>query len=403
MNLSLYIAKRYTLARSKNTAINIISLFASISIVIGTLALFVVLSVFSGLREYSFQYINKIDPDLKLSAKTGKTFMVDSTTLNKLKSIKQIDQLSQVIEQKVLFKYTDKEQVATLKGIDSLYKNVNTLDNTILASNNWLKPQTKQAVIGSGIANKLAVGIYDYKHVLEVYAAKPGKGLINRIEDGFTNTYLVPVDLININEEFDNQYVFCDISTARKLLNYNKTQITHLEIKLTNDAQEKNVINQINTLFNHSLVIKNRIQLNDVLYKMFNTENAVAYLIFTLILIVALFNLIGTLIMMIIEKKENFITLFNLGMSLSSIKKIILYQGIIISITGGLLGVFLGYLLVLIQKYFGLIKLQPTIAYPVKIEFNNFLIVFITIASLGLIASLIASSRITKTNLKINV
>ena len=177
---------------------------------------------------------------------------------------------------------------------------------------------------------------------------------------------------------------------------YKPNQISGIEFHLKEGANEKTISDKLNTIFNNKITIKNRAQLNESLYKMLNTENIVVYLIFTLVIIVALFNLVGALIMMILEKKGNLKTLFNLGTEISSLRKIFLLQGTLLSVFGGIIGLILGIILVLLQQRFELIMITPTLAYPVVFSLENVLIVMGTIVSLGFVASLIASSRVSK-------
>jgi lipoprotein-releasing system permease protein len=172
--------------------------------------------------------------------------------------------------------------------------------------------------------------------------------------------------------------------------------VSGLEIKIQNGANEKAIIEQLQTIFNNAITVKNRAQLNESLYKMLNTENIAVYLIFTLVIIIALFNLIGALIMMVLDKKSNLKTLFNLGSEIKDLKKIFLLQGTLLSIIGGVIGLGLGIIVVIIQQQYKLIMITESLAYPVVFTFQNVLIVFGTIVLLGFIASLIASSRVTK-------
>jgi lipoprotein-releasing system permease protein len=207
---------------------------------------------------------------------------------------------------------------------------------------------------------------------------------------------VVPVGIYAISEELDSKYVFADLGLAQELLNYKINQVSGIEIKIKKGAEESDIINKLQTIFNNKITIKNRAQLNDSLYKMLNTENIAVYLIFTLVIVVALFNLIGALIMMILDKKGNLKTLFNLGTEIKDLRKIFLLQGTLLSVFGGIIGLVLGIIIVLLQQHFELVMITPTLAYPVVFTLENVLIVLATIITLGFIASLIASSRVSK-------
>jgi lipoprotein-releasing system permease protein len=386
---------RYLRSSSKNNAINIINKIASVGVIVGVAVLFFVLSIFSGLVDFSLSFSNAIDPDLKVEARTGKSFMLSDEKLSQLNKIKNIVGVSRVVEERVLFSFNEKQQVTYLKGVDSSYTKVSAVANAVLDSS-WFEPNTRQVIIGAGISDKLGLGLYDANNQLEVFVPKPGKGLIENPDDAFNKAVLVPVGIYSITEEYDYKYVFCDIQLSQELLGFTNNQFTALEIKLSPNANESESIAKIQKIVGQQLQIKNKIQLNDALYKMLNTENLVLYLIFTLVIIIALFNLIGSLIMMIIEKQNNLKTLFNLGVEVKDLRKIFLFQGTLLCIFGGLIGLSIGIILVLLQQKFGFLMVTENMAYPVIFNFKNVVIVLLTIIPLGFLASLVASSRVGK-------
>ncbi|MXO03235.1 FtsX-like permease family protein [Flavobacterium sp. HBTb2-11-1] len=395
MNFPLYIAKRYIFSSSKNNAINIINRIASMGIIVGTMALFVVLSVFSGLKVFSLSFTNEIDPDLKLTSTYGKSFSITPDQENQIKKVEGIASYTKIIEDRVLFLFKDKQQVTYLKGVDSLYPVVNDIKKKLF-NGQWLKPDSFQVVIGYGLAQNFSMGILDFENPLQIFAPKPGKGGIENPEEAFNKTDVLPVGIYSISEDLDSKYVFADLGLVQELLMYKHNQISGLEFKLKENADESAVKSKLSSIFKNKITLKNRAQLNESLYKMLNTENIAVYLIFTLVIIVALFNLIGALIMMILEKKGNLKTLFNLGSDIGDLRKIFLLQGTLLSVFGGLIGLVLGIILVILQQKFELIMITPTLAYPVVFTVENVIIVMTTIISLGFIASLIASSRVSK-------
>ena len=395
MNFPFYIAKRYLRSASKNNAINIINGIASVGIIVGAMALFVVLSVFSGLKDFSLSFSNNFDPDLKVTSTLGKSFLITDSQISELKKIKGIVASSKVIEERVLFLFDGKEQVSYLKGVDSVFSIVNPIKKSLFQGE-WLQPNTSQVVIGYGISQKLSLGLFDFQNPFEVFVPKPGKGVIEVPEQAFTKAKLNPIGIYAISEDLDSKYVFADLAMTQSLLEFKPNQITALEIKTDNSENESAIINQLQNIFKNKVTIRNRAQLNDSLYKMLNTENIAVYLIFTLVIIIALFNLIGALIMMILDKKGNLKTLYNLGTEIKDLKKIFLLQGSLLSIIGGIIGLILGIIIVLIQQQFQLIMITPTLAYPVVFSIQNVLIVLVTIVLLGFVASWIASSRVSK-------
>nr|WP_315156488.1 ABC transporter permease [uncultured Flavobacterium sp.] len=395
MNFPLYIAHRYLRSNSKNSAINIINRIASLGIIVGAMALFVVLSVFSGLKEFSLSFTNEIDPDLKATPTLGKSFFVTPQQDQEIKKIAGIASFSKIIEERVLFTFADKQEVTYLKGVDTQFTKVNAIEKK-LYNGQWLQPNTYQVVVGYGMAQKFSMGLFDYNTALEVMVPRAGKGTITIPSEAFNQTDLIPIGIYSISEDLDSKYVFADLGLTQELLEYQPNQISGIEFKLQPNANEEAIIEQLQTIFKNKITLKNRAQLNESLYKMLNTENIAVYLIFTLVIVVALFNLIGALIMMILDKKGNLKTLFNLGTEIKSLRNIFLLQGTLLSVYGGIIGLVLGIVIVLLQQQFEWIMITPTLAYPVVFSFENIAIVMATIITLGFLASLIASSRVTK-------
>lgn len=395
MNFPLYIAKRYIFSKSKNNAINIITRIASGGIIVGAMALFIVLSVFSGLRVFSLSFSNDFDPDFKANPKSGKSFEISTSQEKQLKNINGIASFSKVIEERVLFSFGEKQQVTYIKGVDSNFVNVNKASQKLF-NGTWFKPKTIQVVVGYGISQKLSLGLYDFNSQLEVFVPKPGKGNIENPDEAFNKSVIIPVGIYAINEELDSKYVFADLGLTQELLEYKPNQVSGIEFKTKPNSDEAAIRTEIAKILNNKVEVKNRAELNATLYKMLNTENIAVYLIFTLVIIIALFNLIGALIMMVLDKKSNLKTLYNLGTEVKDLRKIFLLQGTLLSVFGGIIGLVLGIIVVLIQQQFQLIMITESLAYPVVFSIQNVLIVFGTIVLLGFIASLIASSRVSK-------
>ena len=395
MNFSLYIAKRYLFSPSKNNAINIITGIASFGIVVGAMALFIVLSVFSGLKIFNLSFSNSFDPDLKITALTGKTITISDNQNQQLNGLDNVLANSKIIEERVLFLFKNKEEVASIKGIDSLYNTVNNVKKDLF-NGQWLEPQTNQCVVGYGVSDKLSLGLFDFNNIFQVFVPKPGKGNIENPADAFLQETIIPVGIYSINEDLDNKYVFTDLALAQQILQLKPNQVSAIELKLNENANQDKIRSEILKIFKNKVLIKNRAQLNESLYKMLNTENFAVYLIFTLVIILTLFTLAGSIIMIILDKKSNIKTMFNLGVNLKELKKIFLIQGTLLTFFGGIIGLFLGSLIVLIQQFFQVIMITPTLAYPVDFNFQNIIIVFITIFSLGFIASYISSRWVQK-------
>ncbi|MEL1247124.1 ABC transporter permease [Flavobacterium helocola] len=395
MNLSFYIAKRYAVSFSKNKAINIITGIASVGIIASTMALFVFLSVFSGLKEFSLNFANASDPDLRLETTTGKTFVVNPKQEELLKKSEAITSYSKIIEERVYFMYDNKELVAHIKGVDSRFIQVTDFNNHLYAGE-WFENNSDNVVVGADISRKLGLGLFDYNNGLEAYAPKPGKGNIENPNEAFNKVLLFPSGIYSINEELDSKYVFCSIDLAQNFLGLKNSEITNLEIKLKVGANENQVREELTSIFGKSIKIKNRAQLNDSLYKMLQSENLFIYLFSTLVVILTLFCLAGAIVMIIIDKRDNLKTLYNIGVTQTSIRTIFFTQGIIITMFGLFIGLGLAIGIILLQQHFSFIMITPTMPYPVLFEWQNMLIVIMTIVILGLISSWIASGTVNK-------
>lgn len=371
------------------------TIIASAGIVIASATLFVVLSGFAGLKTFSLSFSNFVDPDLKVLPTDGKTLLVGDTLLWSIRAIEGVSDVSKVIEERIVVSLENKNLLASIKGVDSNYRRVTAIDSMV-AQGSWFMEDTFQVVSGWGISNELSFGILDFGRSLQIYVPKPGTGQITSARNVFNSINVVNVGLFDINEDLNQKYIYADITTAKMLLNYPENVVSYLEIKTANNANEAQIISQIQALFPDGVLIKNRMQLNDALYKMLNTENLAVYLIFTLVIIIALFNVIGAIIMMILDKKRSIQTLFNLGASAKEIRRIFFIQGGLMTLISGVVGLLLGLAIVWVQLQFKLVMITVSLPYPVEIKIFNLILVFATIGVFGVVASKIASARINK-------
>lgn len=368
---------------------------ASGGVIVAAAALFIVLSVFAGLKEFSLQFTALTDPDLKLFPKQGKSFQFTDTDYNALLQIEGINIGTKIIEERIVIRSDGKQQLVILKGVDANYSKVTQIDSMITRGQ-WVVPETNDVVSGWGIANSLSFGLFNFQKSLSLFVPKPGKGQISSLKSAYNVVGVNNVGLFEINEQLNNEYIFSDINLAQRLLNYKNHQISTIELKLLPNANETTIRSQINKTFKGQFIIKNRAQLNDALYKMLNTEHLAIYLIFTLVIIIALFNVIGAIIMMILDRKKSLNTLFSLGAETKTIKRVFFLHGTLLTVVSGSIGVVLGFLITWLQIQTGIVKLSPELSYPVSIKPVNLLIVLGTIFTLGLVASKLASQRITK-------
>jgi len=395
LHFPLYIAKRYLFSKTSTNAINIITIIASFGVIVGALALFIILSGFSGLRSLSYSLLDVSDPDIKITSSTGKKLLYTKDIHQILENNTSIYAFSKVIEERVFLEYNNKNEIAYIKGVEENYTSITSIDS-VLNTGNWLdKEFSKTAVVGNGISRKLSLGILNFGEPLSIMVPKSGTGFINPL-NAFYKMNLQVVGVYSGTEEFESKFVFVSINDARNLLHFKENQFTGIEIKLKDNLDANLFSEQLQEQLGSKFKVRTKQQLNEVFYKVINTENFVSYLIFTLIVIIALFNVIGAIIMMIIDKKSNLKTLFSLGATIEEIKRIFVYQGFLLTFLGMIIGLSLGILLVFLQKQFGLFMITQNLPYPVEFRISNLLIVVVTITVLGFIASKIASSRINK-------
>ena len=396
MNFPLYIAKRYLFSKSSNNTINIITLIATLGVIIGTMALFIVLSGFSGLKAFSVAFLQTADPDFKITAVKGKSFQFNENLKTILNETRGIYEYTKVIEERSFFEFKKKTHLAYIKGVEENFIKVNNIDTAIVVGR-WLDfDGSNQAIVGNGISNKLSMGINDYLEPLKIYVPTPGEGYVTSIQKDISSILVQPIGIFALTEELDRKYCFLPLPLAQKLLGYTENQISAIEVKVEDISNRTDIVDELSKKLGANYKIETREQLNAVFYKMLNTENLASYLIFTLILIIALFNVIGALIMMIFDKKANLKTLYNLGASIRDIRRIFALQGFLLCFFGLIVGLTLAVILVLLQKTYGLFMITPSLAFPVEFKAINVIVVFFTILILGFLAAIIASSRITK-------
>ncbi len=399
MHFPLYIAKRYLRSKSTNNAINFISIIAIIGVILGAASLFIVLSGFAGLKDFTLEFSSIVDPDLKAESSVGKSFILNEEDISKLNDLEEVALFTKIIEERVAIACNDKNYLATIKGVDGNFKDVVNIESKI-DHGNWLSQKSNHIVVGWGISKNLSLGVLDISKAINIYVPKPGKGQITSSKKAFNTVKATNVGVFYINETLNDTYVYASLDLAKNLLNYSPNQVSAIEFKLNEGVDETLAKQKIQEALGSKVVLKNRAQLNDALYKMLNTENLAVYLIFTLVLIIAFFNVIGSLIMMMLDKKRSLSTLFNMGATIKDIRRIFFLQGSLMSIIGGFIGLGVALIITVIQKVFGLIMITPSLAYPMTIKIENFFIVFITISVLGSVASKIASARISKSLVK---
>lgn len=394
MNFPFYITKRYLVAKSSKNAVNVINYITFFVVVIGSASLFIVLSGFSGLKNYSLSFSDFSDPDYKVVPKTGKFFTLSSEQEQQLDSLSSIASYSAELEERVYLTHRKKNQIAYLKGVDDHYTQVVPVDSTLYYGTWDLK---NQGVIGIGLANTLGVSVGNYQNPLHLILPKP----IQKSGNSFSMSLPYYEDVLTLSGIFaievnvDNKYLFTHINYVRHLLRKDAQTVSAINLKKSPGASVEEVQNSIANLLGEGVEVKTRAELNGTLYKMLKTENLVTYLIFTLVLIIALFNVVGATIMVILDKHPNAVTFYNLGLRIKNIRMIYFLQALILSCLGGVIGVAFASVLIASQQRFGWLKLGLNLPYPVAFEWQNFVAVLGTIFTLGFIAALIASKRIS--------
>lgn len=366
-------------------------------LILGGASLMIVLAGFSGLRTFSMSFSNFFDPDLKILPIAGKTFTISSKEEESLVQSGIIAHYSKILEDRVFLNSQGKNYIAYIKGVDENYPKVNAVDSIlVLSPNDWLLDDD-YVVVGNTIAETLNLGLFTSTTPLQIIVPKAGKGSITSSSTPYREETVLLSDYYQVTEDLDSKYVFATLNLSQRLLGLTKNEISAIEIKLNKDISPEKGKKILNNILGKNFVIKNRMELNEDLYKMFQTENLATYLIFTLVLIVALFNLVGAIIMMILDKNKNLYTLFALGMSEREIRSIFLLQGTIVSFLGAIFGVALGLGIAWLQKVYPMLYINPNaivpIAYPIEIHFSEVILVFFTILVLGFIASFIGASK----------
>jgi lipoprotein-releasing system permease protein len=399
LNFPFYIAKRYLVSKKSNNAINIITKIAITGVTVGTMALIVVLSAFNGIESLVMSLFNAFDPDIKISIVQGKTFNKDLPQLEQIKNLPGIAYYSEVIEENALLKYRDNQYISVIKGVDENFIAMSRMDTMLVDGEFIIKEAgNDMAVLGQGVANLLGINILNIVHPIHIYVPKRTSQAMLTPEQAFNLRLAYPAGVFSIQHDFDSKYVFVPIGLARDLLDYGN-RITAVEISLKKGFRIAEVQNDIQQILGAEFNVKNRFQQHDFLYKIMRSEKWAVYLILTFILVIATFNVIGSLTMLIIDKKKDIGILSSMGADNLLIKKIFFIEGLLISLSGAIIGLGLGFFLCLAQEYFQIIKLQGSFvmeAYPVKMQVGDFLAVFATVFLIGSFAAWYPARQIAK-------
>lgn len=394
MNLSLHIAKRYLFSKKSHNAINVISLISVCGIAIATMALVCTLSVFNGFTDVVAKTFNAFDPELQVTPTQGKVFDATDPRIQQVKQLAGIDFTSESLEENALLKYEDRQEPILLKGVSREFRNLAMIDSLLLDGRFELREgDVNNGVIGAGLATMLGVRagflspleIYVPKRNEKVNMANPATAFVH------SEAYVSGVFALN-QAKYDDQMLIISIEQMRELLRY-EHEVSSLDIKVKAGESIEAVRRQVRDILGSDYLVKDRFEQQEDLFRMVNVEKWVTFLILAIISIIAIFNVVGSLSMLIIEKMDDVKILQSLGANKKLITRIFLLEGWLITFVGGLVGLIIGIIICLIQQYFGILKLGDAgtfviDAYPVSVQVMDVFLIFLTVGVVGFLAVL---------------
>ncbi len=393
MKLILTIAARYLFGKKTTNAINIITWISIIGMSIGTAALILILSVFNGFESLLSGMLSNFNPDIKITLAEGKYISKDSIDAENIKKIAGIERIAFTLEETSFFDYKGSQEVGIIKGVDDDFMKVTGLDTSLITGAAKFGQETEFGIFGSGMNTKLSVNPSDgFTPATSYMPSIESKGPLAK---DFTALQFYPSGTFSVGSDVDMQYVLVSYNAVNNLLHLDN-HFSALEIKLNPGASEKKVLASLKALTGDKFIIKNRYQQDEGFLKIMNIEKWISYLIACLTLLIIAFNLVGSLWMIVLEKKKDIAILKSMGLTKSGIKSIFLSLGLLISVIGLLVGFILGIILYWMQKEYGLISVPDGFmidAYPIEMRWPDFLIVTITVIVIGFIASLLPSLR----------
>lgn len=400
MNFTFEIAKRYLLAKKSTSAVNVITWISVVGITIGTAALILILSVFNGFESLLSGLYNSFNPDLKVVPIDGKYFELDSTQIVQLEEIPGILNLSKTVEEVCLFEYKDIQKAGIIKGVDGNYNSVTSIDSTIeIGAFKLQEGNITYGVLGKGLSTNLSINHKDAITPITVYMATRQKSsMLSKMGKEFEQLNVYPSGIFAVGSEADVQYIITNYEAVNRLLNQ-KNKISALEIKLTEGHDEEQIRTAISKVLGEGFAIKNRYDQEESFLKIMNIEKWISFLIVVLVLGIIAFNMVGSLWMMVLEKKKDIAILRSMGLGTRNIRNIFLMEGIIITGVGLIIGNMLALVLYYLQKHYGLITIPDGFmisSYPIELKLTDFLIVAVTVFCIGSLASILPSYRAGK-------
>lgn len=400
-NLAWRIARRYLFAKKSTNAINIISIISIFGIMVGSAALVLVMSVLNGFEGVIAEFYGKFNPDIKISPHEGKVFVLDSSKMQALKNIQGVESVSATLEETALLEYKKTQAIAVIKGVDDHFSTVTQVDSSVREGEYLLRSQDSIgnfALVGIAMAVQLGMRIeegegFSSLGLMTIYMAKrESKSFsMNGMNKPFRSAKVFPSGIFEIQPDFDG-YVIIHIDVARELLGYQNNELSAVEIKIKQGSATKSIMKNIENVVGKEFKIKNRYQQEEAFFKITNLEKWISYLILSFILLIVMFNMIGTLWMLIIDKKKDIAILKSMGANDTQIRNIFLYQGLLLSLLGMAIGFLLAIILCVAQQKYGFIRLQGNgeflvSTYPVDMNWTDFIVVFFTVLFIGALAS----------------
>jgi lipoprotein-releasing system permease protein len=392
LNFPLYIARRYLFSKKSHNAINVITMISMVGVLVGTMALVVVLSVFNGFDDLIRTMFSSFDPELKITPARGKVFDPGNEKVQKALQIDGIGEIAHTLEENTLISYEDKQYPGIIKGVSDNFAQVSGIDTMLVEGKFILKDgNRKYAVIGQGLAYYLSYRP-EFVEPLTIYFIDRDAGMGLQLANAVKDLKMYVSGVFMVEQTYDSQYLIIPIEMARNLLGYTN-EVSAMEIKLEGGAAPRQVQDALGSALGSDFVVKNRYQQNEAFYKIMKTEKWAIFFILLFILIIASFNVIGSLSMLVLDKRKDIATLHSLGADHKLVKKIFIAEGWMISFFGVVLGILLGIIVCWVQIRFGIVTLNSSgsfiiDAYPVVLKGKDLLLIFITVNIIGFFASI---------------
>lgn len=395
MNFPFFIARRYLFSKKSTHAINVISGISVVGVAIATMALVVTLSVFNGFHDLVASFFTSFDPQLKITPVEGKSVAADDPVLTQIRQLPQIEVVTECVEDQALAIYKSRQMMVMIKGVDDNFDQLTHIKEILIGEGDFClhAADMDYGILGIRLAEQLATG-YSYDQPLHIYAPRrEGQFDLTNPTEAFEEDDLYsPGVLFNVRQaKYDKNYIITSIAFARRLFDQ-QGMLTSLELRLKPGSNFERTKSEIKQLCGDRFTVKDRFEQQDDTFKIMKIEKFIAYIFLTFILMVACFNIIGSLSMLIIDKKDDVVTLRNLGANDKQITRIFLFEGRMISAIGAVIGIIIGLLLCWLQQRFGLVALGSSSgsfvinAYPVSVHPEDIVLIFITVLVVGFLS-----------------